>query len=222
MQKHECQGMKVFGLTLLVCVLCGCATAEKEKVEVGPDGTKAFYVAIASSEPGVKIEANGEYVGETPTEVTIWGDEDGTFHNFGSYEYVIRAIPNAGQFEQKKVFRTGAWFTQQDRIPERIYFDMKVPPSASATNQASSGPAAGNSEQAGRAGKQFGVKSILENGELLRLEDDSLWQVAPQHRDEANRWAKLDKVTVIDGADSIYPFRLVKGEKVINVRFLAE
>jgi hypothetical protein len=90
------------------------------------NGTIAYYVQVESSEPGVRIEVNNDYVGETPITVKICcGDKDGTFHNFGSSEYVIRAYAaNTNQFTQTKVFRTGGWFSQEDMIPYRVYFDM--------------------------------------------------------------------------------------------------
>src|SRR5438270_5685305 len=94
--------------------LIGCATANTEK---GPQGTIAYYVSIETSDPDVRIEVNEDYVGKAPLTLKIWGDKDGTFHNFGSSDYVIKAIPaNTNLFTQTKVFRTGGWFSQEDRI----------------------------------------------------------------------------------------------------------
>ena len=110
--------------TILVAasVFAGCGTPNAEK---GPHGTIAYFVQVESSEPGVRIEANNDYVGKTPLTLKIFGDKDGTFHNFGSYEYVVRAFPaNTNQYIQTKVFRTGGRFTQEDMVPKRIYFDM--------------------------------------------------------------------------------------------------
>jgi hypothetical protein len=102
----------------------GCETTS-QNVEKGPGGTIAYLVQIESSEPGARIEANNDYVGKTPVTLKIFGDKDGTFHNFGSQEYVIRAFPaNTNQFVQTKIFRTGGWFSQEDKIPSRIYFDL--------------------------------------------------------------------------------------------------
>ena len=40
-------------------------------------------------------------------------------------DYVVRAYPeNTNQFVQTKTFRTGRWFSAEDKIPGRIYFDM--------------------------------------------------------------------------------------------------
>ena len=105
----------------------GCETLPPD-VERGPDGTIAYNVLIEASDPGARIEANGEYVGNTPLTLKIYGDKDGTFHDFGSYEYVIRALPlTTNQYTQVSVFRTGRHFTPEDHIPKHIYFDMNQP-----------------------------------------------------------------------------------------------
>ncbi len=119
----------VSGLAL-IALLCGCETAQ-QSAERGPQGTIAYMVQIESSEPGVRIEADNDYVGKTPVSLKIWGDKDGTFHNFGSQEYIVRAFPlNTNQYMQTKVFRTGGWFSQEDKIPSRIFFDMNQKTSA--------------------------------------------------------------------------------------------
>jgi hypothetical protein len=108
-------------LTAIAAVL-GCSTPG---VEHGSQGTIANNVLVESSEPGVRVEVNNDYVGNTPLSLKIFGDKDGTFHNFGSQEYIIRAIPlKTNQYVQTKVFRTGGWFSQEDIIPKRIFFDM--------------------------------------------------------------------------------------------------
>src|SRR5262245_36985932 len=82
----------------------GCDTIPPG-AERGPHGTMAYLVPIESSEPGVRIEANGAFVGNTPLTLKIFGDPDGTFHDFGSYEYVVQAFPlNTNQFVQTAVF----------------------------------------------------------------------------------------------------------------------
>lgn len=107
---------------ILSLSLVGCATSN---VERGPDGTIAYAVEIESSEPGARVEAGGDYIGKTPLVLKIFGDEDGTFHNFGSQDYVIQVFPvKTNQFVQTKMFRTGGWFSQEDRIPKKLYFDL--------------------------------------------------------------------------------------------------
>lgn len=117
----------------LAALMVGCSTVEPGagggSVERGLDGTIAHYIEIESNPPGVRIEADGEDVGVTPVRVKVFGDRDGTFHNFGRFEYVIRAIPNGpGQHLQSKVYRTGGYFTSEDRIPRRIFFEMQLTP----------------------------------------------------------------------------------------------
>jgi len=108
--------------------IAGCAsnTTNPQHAERGPGGTIAYKVEVESSTPGARIEVNEDYIGKTPLTLTIFGDKDGTFHNFGSKDYVIRAFPvTTNQYPQTKVFRTGGWFSEEDRIPGRIYFDLE-------------------------------------------------------------------------------------------------
>jgi hypothetical protein len=81
-------------------------------------------VKIDASEPGVKIEANSQDIGTTPLTLKIFGDPDGTFHDFGSDFYIIQAFPNqTNQFVQTATFRTGHLFSPEDRIPHEIHFE---------------------------------------------------------------------------------------------------
>jgi hypothetical protein len=108
--------------------MAGCATPLPPGAEPGPHGTMAYYVSIEASEPGARIEADGEYIGETPLTLKVFGDTDGTFHNFGSPVYTIRALPlTTNQHVQIRVFQTGQLLGPEDRIPQRIYFDMNQP-----------------------------------------------------------------------------------------------
>ena len=122
----------IFGAAITAAAaafLTGCETPIPAGVERGPDGTIAYDVLIEASEPGARIEANGQNIGNTPVHLKIFGDKDGTFHDFGSYEYIIQAFPLAtNQFVQTRVFRTGRMFTPEDHIPTRIFFDMNQPP----------------------------------------------------------------------------------------------
>src|SRR5712671_6072903 len=111
------------GLTA-VGLLTGCETIPPG-AERGPHGTMAYDMLIEASEPGARIEANGEFIGNTPVHLKIFGDPDGTFHDFGSYFYIVRAFPlNTNQFAQTRAFRTGRGFTPEDQIPKSIYFEM--------------------------------------------------------------------------------------------------
>jgi PEGA domain len=118
--------MKPTSLCLLVCcaLLFGACTTPPN-VEYGPNGTIAYLIEVESSEPGARVEADGDYVGKTPIQIKLFGDGDGTFHDFGRNEYVIKVFATRpGQYTQTRIFHTGRWFSQQDRIPKRLYFDL--------------------------------------------------------------------------------------------------
>src|SRR5436309_12504375 len=88
-------------------LLAGCQTIPPG-AERGPHGTMAYDVLIEASEPGARIEANGANIGNAPVHLKIFGDPDGTFHDFGSYFYIVRAFPlTTNQYVQTRVFRTG-------------------------------------------------------------------------------------------------------------------
>lgn len=110
---------------LLALCLAGCATNEKPGTEHGPQGTIAYEVMVESNEPGTKIEVNYKFAGVAPLKLKIFGDRDGTFHNFGSDEYIVRAYPTGtNNFPQTKIFKTGAFGIKDDKVPERIYFEF--------------------------------------------------------------------------------------------------
>src|SRR5438046_3072736 len=120
-------GSILAGMAGAALLLAGCQSLPPG-AERGPDGTMAYYVSVEASEPGARIEANGEDLGMTPLRLKIWGDADGTFHDFGSEYYVVRGVPIVtNQYPQTRVFGTGHMFGPEDRIPERIYFDMNHP-----------------------------------------------------------------------------------------------
>ena len=93
----------------------------------------AYDVLVDATPPGARIEANGQDVGQTPVHIKIFGDRDGTFHDFGSPWYVVKAFPiETNQFPQVRFFGTGHLFGPEDRIPSKILFDMnqQAPPQA--------------------------------------------------------------------------------------------
>lgn len=119
------------GVVVVAMFLAGCATPLPPGAEPGPNGTMAYDVMVEASSPGTRIEANGEVVGEAPLHLKIFGDPDGTFHDFGSDYFEIRALPSGAatnEYVQTRLFQTGRMLSPQDRIPERIYFNMNEPP----------------------------------------------------------------------------------------------
>jgi hypothetical protein len=105
-------------------MLAGCQTSVPDS-EAGPEKTAAYYIKVESSEPGVTIETNKVYAGQTPLTFKVFGDSPGAFHDFGRREYTVRALPlTTNQFLQTRVFRTGKASALGDRIPGFIFFDM--------------------------------------------------------------------------------------------------
>jgi hypothetical protein len=120
-------GLLLAAAAAAVVLIAGCDTVPPG-AERGPHNTMAYDVLIESTPPGAQIEANGQIIGNAPIHLKIFGDPDGTFHDFGSYYYVVRALPVAtNQFVQTRVFRTGHLLTPEDHIPQRIDFDMIQP-----------------------------------------------------------------------------------------------
>jgi hypothetical protein len=115
-------------LMTVAAFLTGCETPLPPGAERGPHGTMAFDVLIEATPPGARIEANGQPIGNAPVHLKIFGDPDGTFHDFGSYYYMVRALPlTTNQYVQTRLFQTGHLLTPEDQIPQRIYFDMNQP-----------------------------------------------------------------------------------------------
>ena len=109
-------------------ILTSCATPLPPGAEPGPDGTMAYSVLVEASDPGARIEVDGDYVGETPVQLKVFGDRDGTFHDFGAPVFTVRASPIAtNHYPQTRIFQTGHMLSSQDKIPGRIYFDMNRP-----------------------------------------------------------------------------------------------
>jgi hypothetical protein len=116
-------------LPLFLVLLSACSTVEDPNIEHGRDGTIAYHVDIETSEPGARVELDNESVGVSPLSLKIFGDRDGTFHNFSGPFCVIRVYPvRPGQYVQTKRFLTGGFFASQDRIPSKLYFDLSLQP----------------------------------------------------------------------------------------------
>jgi hypothetical protein len=118
-----------FALALIVLNFTGCAT--DSKIDQGPDGTVAYNVPIDSSQPGRRLEVNGESVGVTPVVLKVFGDRDGTFHNFGSADFMVIAHSVNSSEVRTTNFHTGTAGEKDDKIPDKIYFDFGSPANSS-------------------------------------------------------------------------------------------
>ena len=82
-------------------------------------GCVAHTTKVTSNYPGVKIELDGDYIGETPCEIQWTGTMVGTFPDHAHYCVIAYPI-QGGQQVQSKYFYGGK------KIPKTIYFDMNL------------------------------------------------------------------------------------------------
>jgi hypothetical protein len=68
------------------------------------------------------------------------------------------------------------------------------------------------------------IDSILDDGNLIKLEDGSLWEVSPSDAGESGVWTESSEITVIAGGDPGYPYRLVNTDdnEVVRARLISE
>ena len=138
--------MKPLVLLALLTLLCGCETANlfsrdpnAPKPPADPnrrdwydrslgerDGLRGYRVVVEVSDPGCRIEVNGEHVAtltNTLGEIILWGEPDGRFRP-RRFANIIANPVHPGQHQQAKYFPAG-----DDRmIPRRLYFDLKLEP----------------------------------------------------------------------------------------------
>ena len=113
-----------FAFIFAAAALVGCSTT-KPKAEQENKELAGFYLRVESSEPGATVETNSVYAGKTPLVLKILGDKDGTFHDFGTPQYVVHVLPvNANYFPQTQVFNAGTKTSPGSRIPTLLFFDM--------------------------------------------------------------------------------------------------
>lgn len=121
----------LFALGLTLAAGCVNLPEHADATLRGPRGTFGYHVFVESAPAGARIEVNDEYVGVAPTNIVLWGDADGTFHNMGEPYCVVRAYPPTGAapglFVQTKAFATG-WHGREDMVPKHIFFDLTQPP----------------------------------------------------------------------------------------------
>ena len=84
-----------------------------------------YRVAVEVSDPGCRIELNGELVAtltNTVGEIVLWGARDGKFRGKQTVRIVANPV-KAGQNQQTKTFYN---IRERERIPRRLYFDLNL------------------------------------------------------------------------------------------------
>ncbi len=68
------------------------------------------------------------------------------------------------------------------------------------------------------------IDSVLDDGNLIKLNDGSLWQVSPYDTADSGVWTSATEITVIDGNDPNYPYKLVNTDdnEKVNAKLIRE
>ena len=69
-------------------------------------------------------------------------------------------------------------------------------------------------------GQEHWVQETTGSGSLIRLEDNSLWEISPIDRINTILWLPLDNVIVIENTNSLYPYKLVGERDTAEARLL--
>ena len=85
------------------------------------------------------------------------------------------------------------------------------------------GGAGGNLPLPGRAGGgveggNHWIKSVVERGTTIQLEDGSVWQINPLNKVDAILWLATERITIVDSGNALYPHKLIN----INGKSTAE
>lgn len=113
--------LKQASVAALLTMLTACASVPQ------------FEIEIESKPQGARVEVNHDYIGDTPFTYTVQGNKNRTFEGGwieeGYVEFVVTPpFEQTNLFIHKKTFRPGGFFEEGDRIPKRMFFDLRRPP----------------------------------------------------------------------------------------------
>lgn len=110
---------RIFILIAILGLLCSCQTDEKE--------TYSRSIDIISIPEGAPIIIDGLKVGKAPLSIGVETNEDGYFVR----KTVITAIPQEESFHTQIITFPAYLASNPEKslVPEKITFNMKVPPS---------------------------------------------------------------------------------------------
>lgn len=70
------------------------------------------------------------------------------------------------------------------------------------------------------------IEEVVDTGEIIKLEDGSLWKISPFDHYKTTSWVYLDEITVIEGDDYEYTYKLINtdeySDSVVEARYLGE
>lgn len=82
--------------------------------------------------------------------------------------------------------------------------------------------ARGTGEDYDGEGAGHWIESVMDDGSVIKLEDDSLWQISPDDVGDSALWLPTSDIAVIEGDDSEFPYKLINKDdsEVVNARLL--
>jgi hypothetical protein len=68
------------------------------------------------------------------------------------------------------------------------------------------------------------VEQVFANGEMIKLEDGSIWRVSPLDTTSSVNWSAASEITIDDGEELLYPYILVNtsDNELVNARLLKQ
>lgn len=128
-------------LAAAAAILCACNTGstpgkglfapnpEFADLPRGPRGTYGHTVRVETHEPGARVEVNKEYRGITPCTVVVFVEKRREIKREMDVQIAVYPAPTAtNQFLQTKSFSGGGKGRRPERLPEAVYFDLRIPP----------------------------------------------------------------------------------------------
>ena len=56
------------------------------------------------------------------------------------------------------------------------------------------------------------IKNVVERGQTIQLEDGSIWQINPFNKVDAILWMAVERITVVDSGNALYPYKLINSD----------
>jgi hypothetical protein len=118
-------------------------------------------------------------------------------------------------------------FNCVEQFPDGSQYDLVIKPIGAKAYRTQSvtklrGATGGVGQVYPGIGSGHWISNKTLDGSVITLEDGSKWLVSPVERYEVVIWLVVDDVTVLDGSDVFYPYRLVNTDEseVVDAKFI--
>jgi hypothetical protein len=229
------------------CVLCftACRTvvsedrALKTEIVTEPPGARIEinwkYIGNTPVKYAFQQDISGNVIGNyqilaTPVDPTLLAESDWLGANVRVPPKMILRLKSAASFVPSNAFPRAST-VPSDASPNDADIGSIPPSSKSLTKKqafTSLAPTdlrpaeAAKTLEAGNfvAGSGHWIDEVMDDGNLIKLEDDSLWRVSPIDAIDSALWLPVTDITVIESDDPAYPYKLVNKDdnEVVNAR----